>query len=78
MMNLIAMIVEKIPAINDLSPEDRYILANELWDQIETNESSVPFSEAVTELLENRHQEYLADPSKVISWEAIKSKLGKS
>lgn len=72
------MIVEKFPAIDDLSPEDKYILANELWDQIETNENSVPFNGAVAKLLEERHREYLADPSKTTSWEAIKSKLGKS
>ncbi|MCF6313383.1 MAG: addiction module protein [Verrucomicrobiales bacterium] len=78
MIDLYLMIVEKIPAIGDLSAEDKYILANELWAQIETNESSLPFDETVVELLEKRHQTYLADPSKVTSWDTIKSKLGKS
>lgn len=72
------MILEKIPAIGELSAEDKYILANELWEQIESNESSLPFDEAVASLLEQRHKEYLADPSKVTTWENLKAKLGKS
>ena len=36
------MIVEQIPAIGKLSARDKYILANELWEEIEANEASVP------------------------------------
>jgi putative addiction module component (TIGR02574 family) len=72
------MIVERIPAIGELSPQDRYLLATELWEQIETNEDAIPVDDAVIQLLEARHQEYLADPTKVISWDALKAKLGKS
>ena len=71
------MIVEKIPAIGELSPQDKYLLATELWEQIETNEGAIPVDDAVIQLLEARHQEYLADPTKVISWEALKAKLRK-
>ena len=71
------MIVEQIPAIGKLSARDKYILANELWEEIEANEASVPFDDAVVQLLEQRHQQYLDDPSKVISWDDLKAKLVK-
>ncbi len=69
------MIVDQIPAIGDLSARDKYILANELWEEIEANEESIPFDDAVVNLLERRHKEYLADPTKVISWEDLKKKI---
>lgn len=72
------MIVEQIPAIGDLSPRDKYILANELWEEVEANQASIPFDDAVVQLLERRHREYLSDPSKVVSWEELKAKLGRS
>ena len=70
------MIVEKIPAIGELSARDKYILANELWEEIAANEASIPIEDAVIQLLEARHREYVADPTKVISWSALKAKLG--
>ncbi|MEM9480985.1 MAG: addiction module protein [Verrucomicrobiota bacterium] len=72
------MILEKIPEISKLSPRDKYILANELWDEVEASQSSIPFDDAMVELLEKRYEEYLSDPTKVISWEDLKAKLGKS
>jgi putative addiction module component (TIGR02574 family) len=71
------MIVERIPAIGELSAHDKYILANELWEEIASDESSVPFDDAVVALLEKRHQEYLSDPNNVVSWDEMKGKLGK-
>jgi len=71
------MIAEQIPAIGKLSARDKYLLANELWEEIASDEASLPFDDAVVALLEERRQEYLKDPSKVISWEELKAKLGK-
>jgi hypothetical protein len=40
-------------------------------------EAPIPVDDSVIQLLEARHEEYLADPTKVISWEALKAKLGR-
>ena len=69
------MIVERIPEIDDLSPRDKLILATELWEQIETDYAKLPPDDAIVELLEARHREYLVDPTKVISWSELKSKI---
>ena len=69
------MIVETIPEIAKLSAKDRYILANELWDQVASDETSIPFDDAVGELLESRKAEYDVDPSAVVSWEDATKKL---
>jgi putative addiction module component (TIGR02574 family) len=69
------MIVEQIPAINTLSIEEKYLLVNELWKDIEGNEALLPLSSAVEQLLEKRQKEYQANPDHVISWEEIKEKL---
>jgi len=71
------MIAEQIPAIGKLSARDKYLLANELWEEIASDEASLPFDDAVVALLEERRQEYLKDPSKVIYWEELKAKLEK-
>ncbi len=45
--------------------------------EMEPDESSAPFDDAVVTLLETRHREYLDDPSKVVTWEDMKVKIGK-
>jgi len=69
------MILESIPAISDLSAEERYILANELWEQVAEDEASIPFDSAVRTLLEARRKESESDPESVISWEDAKRQL---
>ena len=71
------MIAEQNPAIGELSPQEKYILANELWEEISADENLIPFNDAVVALLEERHEEYLKDPTKVVTWEELKAKLGK-
>ncbi len=69
------MIVERIPEIGNLTPREKYILATELWEEIEANEGAIPLDDAVVQLLEQRHQEYLADPAKVVAWSEVKKKM---
>jgi len=70
------MIVERLPSVQALSPRDKYLLANELWEEIAADETSIPFDDAVVALLVQRYREYLEDPTRLISWEALKLKLG--
>ncbi|MEM9080625.1 MAG: addiction module protein [Verrucomicrobiota bacterium] len=72
------MIAETIPALAKLTPREKYILASELWEELESSKEGLPIEDSVVRMLEERHQEYLANPTKVVSWESIQSKLGKS
>lgn len=71
------MLIEQIPGVVELSPEEKYILANELWEAIEGNEGLVPIDKKFEKLLEKRHREYLENPDEVISWGDLKEKLRK-
>ena len=71
------MIAERIPEIKTLSTREKFILATELWDELEAGHSSADLDDAVESLLNNRHAEHLRDPSKVASWDEVKKRLGK-
>jgi len=71
------MIAEKFPAIHSLSAEDRLILANELWESVESEESSIPFNESVESLLKQRFEHFRENPDTTVSWEDFKKSIGK-
>lgn len=71
----LAMKAEQIPSIQTLSLAEKYLLANELWQEVADDESMIPLGGEVEQLLEKRQEEFLANPDDVISWEEIKEKL---
>jgi putative addiction module component (TIGR02574 family) len=71
------MIAESIPTLKSMPMRDKYLLANELWDEIEANESAIPVDDKVIAAIEERYENYLRDPSRLISWETLKERLGK-
>ena len=72
-----AMIAEKFPAIQSLSAEDKLILANELWESVESEESTIPFDESVEALLNQRFEHFRKNPETAVSWEDFKKSIGK-
>ncbi len=72
------MILERIPEISKLSPEDKLRLANELWQQVAEDPDRIPVSDEHKQLIEQRYQEYLENPDDVVTWEEVKRRLGKS
>jgi len=69
------MIAETIPALDDLDPEQKLLLASELWDSVADSKVDVPVSEALLRELDRRLEEYRKDPSKVSSWEDAKQRI---
>lgn len=71
------MIVETLPGIAELTPQEKWLLASELWDQVSDDPDAVPVSGSQKQEIRDRWEEYLRNPEKGSTWEEIKSRLGK-
>lgn len=72
------MIAERLPGISELSPQEKWLLASELWDAVAEIPGALPAGEAQKPLIRQRWQEYLSNPEDGSTWEEIKRKLGKA
>lgn len=72
------MIAERLPEIATLSPQEKWLLAGELWDSVAEDPAAVPQNDAQRELIRERWEEYTAHPEQGATWEAIKRRLGKA
>jgi putative addiction module component (TIGR02574 family) len=70
------MIVEQIPAVNQLSLRDKWLLANELWEEVEEHQSELPSSPEIKELVAQRFADYERDPSTALSLDEFKRRFG--
>ena len=69
------MIKDTIPQLKTLSPADRFALAVELWNDVVANPDSLEVTDEQLAELDRRYAAYKADPTKVITWEEVKSRL---
>ena len=72
------MIAGRIPEIEKLSTEEKPLLANELWADVENRQEEAPFNDAVVKLLDQRTEEFQKDPQSAVTWEAFERRLGKA
>jgi len=70
------MIKEKIPALNELSDDEKIILIGELWDDVMT-EKSFRLTKEQKKELDKRIQYAEENPEELISWDEVKEKLFK-
>ncbi len=66
------MIAEKFPALKQLSLEEKWLLANELIDEVEDQQAALPTPEAIRNIVEQRFADYERDPSTALTLEAFK------
>jgi len=66
------MIADKIPALTELSIEEKWMLANELMDEVEDHQEAVPTSPEIMALVQRRFEEYDRDPSTAMTLESFK------
>ena len=57
------MIAERIPAISHLSLDEKWMLANELWNEIEEHQEKLGTKADIIALVQRRFDEYERDPS---------------
>jgi putative addiction module component (TIGR02574 family) len=69
------VIKDTIPQLKTLSPADRFALAVELWNEVVANPDSLEVTDEQLAELDRRYAAYKADPTKVITWEEVKSRL---
>jgi putative addiction module component (TIGR02574 family) len=69
------VILEKIPEIRRLSPEEKLMLLTELWDELTAQSDEVSLSPEQEDLLDRRWHDYQKDPSQGASWEVVKDRV---
>jgi len=69
------MIAEKIPAVSQLSVDEKWMLANELWDEIEEHQEQVSTSPDILALVQKRFEDYERDPSTAMTLEEFKRRF---
>lgn len=68
------MIAELIPAVNALSLHQKWLLANELWEEVEERQKELPTTDEVRSIVEQRFAEFERDPSTAMTLEEFKSR----
>jgi putative addiction module component (TIGR02574 family) len=68
------MILDKVPAVQQLSRDEKWELIDELWQQLLPPPDHEPRPEIVA-LLEARMKEYQQDPSQGSPWSEAKARL---
>lgn len=58
-----------------LSPEDRFAVAQALWEYVEDEAAAAPLSDELKAELERRCAESDADPDGGVPWEEVQAKL---
>ncbi|MBD2425014.1 addiction module protein [Phormidium sp. FACHB-1136] len=61
--------------ISQLSVAERIQLAEDLWDSILAESDELPWTDAQTQELDRRLEQYQADPKIGSSWEVVKGRL---
>jgi len=69
------MIAEQIPAVKELSLQDKWLLANELWDEVEEHQKELPSSPEIIAIVEQRFADHERDPSTALSLEEFKRRF---
>jgi putative addiction module component (TIGR02574 family) len=61
--------------IDRLSIADRIVLVQEIWDSIAAHPQSVPFTEDLKRVLDQRCADLDANPNDVLTWEEMKARI---
>lgn len=69
------MIAEQIPAVQQLSLQEKWLLANELWDEVDERQHELPTNPEIMAVIEQRLAEYEPDPSGAMNLEDFKRRF---
>jgi putative addiction module component (TIGR02574 family) len=70
-----AMILEKFPEVQRLSPSEKLLFVSELWNDLEANPSEVPVSREIIAELDRRMEHFRQHPDEFTTWEAVKGRI---
>ena len=69
------MILERMPAVQNLSATEKLQLVAELWEDLAAHPLAIPVPAEQLEELDRRMAAYRSDPSSTTTWEAVKQRL---
>jgi putative addiction module component (TIGR02574 family) len=69
------MILETMPSLRQLPPNEKRQLAEELWDKADAEEGEVTVDATILSLLEQRLADHAANPQSGSTWEDVKSRV---
>jgi len=64
-----------IPELKKLSPEEKILLVEDLWDSIAAEESAIPVPESHRAELDRRLKAYQSAPGSLLSLQELRSRL---
>jgi len=62
-------------SFDQMSPAERILYVQDLWDRIAEHPEDVPVSDELKAELDRRLAEHRADPSSAVPWETLKARL---
>ena len=68
------MILEQFPGVRNLSADDKWLLAEELWEEL-LPEPDAERDQAIHKLIAARMDDYRLNPHTAVSWESVKQKM---
>lgn len=69
------MILERIPEIQKLSPSEKLMLVEELWDELADDPAAHPVVPEHIEELDRRMEEYRKNPNSILRWDEIRARI---
>lgn len=64
--------------IEKLSSAEKWLLINDLWDDLSQHPENIGISDEHTRILDERYQDFLKNPEEGVSWEEAKTKILKN
>jgi putative addiction module component (TIGR02574 family) len=69
------MIAEQIPAVGKLSLEEKWLLANELWDEVQQHQDEITTNPEIEKIVEQRFADFEQAPSAAMTLEEFKRRF---
>jgi len=69
------MILDTLPSVKALTPDQKLALVSELWDDLAAHPDKVPVSPEQLAELDRRMEAYRRDPNQVTTWDAIRERV---
>ena len=70
------MIIDSLPEVRELSTEQKWQLAEELWGELIPDQNE-DCDNAIERLIMGRMEHYQNHPETASSWESLKQRIGK-
>ena len=66
------MITGQLPSVSHLSIDEKWVLANQLWNEVEEHQDDLTTNPAIMELVQKRFEDYERDPSSAMTLDDFK------